>query len=197
MQITILEYDPAWPYAFQRIRDSLSAALDTIPISSIEHVGSTSIPGLAAKPIIDIDIIVEPKYLPATCSALSTNGYTYNPEPRGIDRMSFRYNGHTHDSGATRPTEDGDIRRAVYVNMPDGVALKNHLVVKKVLSESPDLAAEYSEIKRGLAKRQFADIGSYGAAKNAILQKILSKGDFGTDEIAAIRDFNGVQRPGT
>lgn len=197
MQITILEYDPAWPRAFQRIKEELMTALDTIPIISIEHVGSTSVPGLAAKPIIDMDIIVEPKYLPASCSALSTNGYTYNPEPGGIDRMSFRYNKHTHDSGATRPTEDGEIRRAVYVNIPDGVALKNHLVVRKVLSECPELVLEYAEVKRNLAKQPFESIGKYGGAKNAILQKVLSKGDFEDDEVVAIRLFNGVRNTGT
>ncbi|KAM0707255.1 hypothetical protein Q7P35_006586 [Cladosporium inversicolor] len=177
MQITICEYDPAWVYTFQRIKDELLAMLSSVSISGIEHVGSTAIPGLAAKPIIDIDIIVEPKDIPITCALLSTNGYTYNPEPSGIDRMSFRYDKHTHDSGATQPTEDGDIRRAVYVNIPTGESLRDHLLVKSALSKSPELVVEYSEVKRELAKKQFKSIGEYGRAKSAVLQKIMSKGD--------------------
>jgi GrpB-like predicted nucleotidyltransferase (UPF0157 family) len=192
MQITICEYDPAWTHAFQRIKNELLATLKDVPITSIEHVGSTAIPGLAAKPIIDIDIIVEPKYMPITCALLSTNGYTYNPEPWGIDRMSFRYDKHTHDAGATQPTEDGDIRRAVYVNIPTGESLKSHFLVKSALSKFPELVAEYSEIKRELAKKDFSGIGAYGGAKTAILQKIMSKGDLVVYEGFAINQVNGV-----
>jgi GrpB-like predicted nucleotidyltransferase (UPF0157 family) len=190
LQIAVLEYDPEWAYAFQRVRENLLAILDSIPISSIEHVGSTSIPGLAAKPIIDIDIVVEPKYIPMTCALLSTNGYTYNPEPWGIDRMSFRYDKHTHDAGATRPTEDGDIRRAVYVNIPEGEMLRNHLLVRKVLSECPELVVEYSAVKRELAEREWKGIGAYGGAKTAILQKIMARGEL---EIEGVTQRNGVQ----
>lgn len=192
LQINICEYDPAWAHAFQKIKVELLATLTDVPISGIEHVGSTAIPGLAAKPIIDIDIIVEPKYMPITCALLSTNGYTYNPEPWGIDRMSFRYNKHTHDSGATQPTEDGDIRRAVYVNIPTGLSLRSHFLVKSALSKFPELVEEYSEVKRELAKKHFSGIGAYGGAKTAILQKIMSKGDLVAYESFAINQANGV-----
>ena len=190
MQITICEYDPAWTHAFQRIKNELLATLKDVPITSIEHVGSTAIPGLAAKPIIDIDIIVEPKYMPITCALLSTNGYTYNPEPWGIDRMSFRYDKHTHDAGATQPTEDGDIRRAVYVNIPTGESLRDHFLVKTALSKHPDLVAEYSEVKRELVKREFSGIAEYGREKRAVLQKIMSKGDLTDYEVDGVFDFN-------
>lgn len=192
MQITVLEYDPAWAVAFQRIKGSLLATLESIPVSSIEHVGSTSIPGLTAKPIIDIDIVIEPKYIPVTCALLSTNGYTYNPEP-WFDRMSFRYDKHTHDAGATRPTEDGDVRRAVYVNMPDGEMLKNDLLVRKALSGSPELVAEYSGVKRELARREFKGIGEYGGAKRAILQKIMLRGSSGGENGVEVQQSSGTQ----
>jgi GrpB-like predicted nucleotidyltransferase (UPF0157 family) len=193
MQITVLEYNPEWANAFQRIKASLLTILNSIPISSIEHVGSTSIPGLAAKPIIDIDVVVEPKHIPMTCALLSTNGYTYNPEPWGIDRMSFRYDKHTHDAGATRPTEDGDLRRAVYVNIPEGEMLRNHLLVRKVLSGCPELVAEYSEVKRELARREWKGIGAYGGAKTAILERIMARGELDVEENATVRQSNGNQ----
>jgi GrpB-like predicted nucleotidyltransferase (UPF0157 family) len=193
MQITVLEYNPEWANAFQRIKASLLTILNSIPISSIEHVGSTSIPGLAAKPIIDIDVVVEPKHIPMTCALLSTNGYTYNPEPWGIDRMSFRYDKHTHDAGATRPTEDGDLRRAVYVNIPEGEMLRNHLLVRKVLSGCPELVVEYSEVKRELAKREWKGIGAYGGAKTAILERIMARGELDVEENATVRQSNGNQ----
>jgi GrpB-like predicted nucleotidyltransferase (UPF0157 family) len=193
MQITVLEYDPEWANTFQRIKISLLAILDSTPISSIEHVGSTSIPGLAAKPIIDIDIVVEAKHIPMTCALLSTNGYTYNPEPWGIDRMSFRYDKHTHDSGASRPTEDGDIRRAVYVNIPEGEMLRNHLLVRKVLSRCPELVTEYSELKRELAKREWKGIGAYGGAKTKILEKIMARGETESVKGVTVGQPNGAQ----
>lgn len=71
LQIAVLDYDPAWATHFERIKAELLAALSSVPILAIEHVGSTSILGLAAKPIIDIDIVVAPEHYPAAASALS------------------------------------------------------------------------------------------------------------------------------
>ncbi|OAL49762.1 UPF0157-domain-containing protein [Pyrenochaeta sp. DS3sAY3a] len=177
LRVAVIEYDPTWADHFERIKSQLIAALSTVPILSIEHVGSTSIPGLAAKPIIDIDIVVTPQYYPAAASALSYGGYVFKPEPQGIDRMSFRYTVHALDSGATKPTEDGDIRRAVYLTMPDAVSLQNHLTVKRVLLARPDLVEEYANVKRQLAMRTFEGIGDYGAGKSSIIHKILAAGD--------------------
>ena len=165
--------------------------LKDVPTVTIEHVGSTSVPGLVAKPIIDIDIIVEPRYMPAAASALSFGGYIFKPEPRGIDRMSFRYLKHELDSGASKPTEDGDIRRAVYLNMPDGISLANHRVVKQTLLECPDLREKYSNVKVELAKREFQGIGHYGSAKNEILTKIMARSkSLNQDAFDDIAKFN-------
>ncbi len=122
LTITVLPYDPLWSVHFTRISLEITTAFHSslLPTPIIHHVGSTSIPGLSAKPIIDIDIIVQPKHIAQAAAALSFNGYTYKPEPRGIDRMSFKWNGHTHDQGGSRETEDGEIRRLVYLNVPEG-----------------------------------------------------------------------------
>ena len=57
--IEVSEYDPAWPERFERLRAEYARALAAgVPAAAIEHVGSTSVPGLAAKPIIDVDIVV-------------------------------------------------------------------------------------------------------------------------------------------
>ena len=55
--IVVTEYDPAWPARFERLRAEYAAAMDAagVPVVAIEHVGSTSVPGLAAKPVIDCD----------------------------------------------------------------------------------------------------------------------------------------------
>jgi len=190
LKISVVPYDPTWPQAFQRIKLHLSTSLTEVPILNIEHVGSTAIPGLDAKPIIDIDIIVTPEYFPAAAATLSFGGYTYAPKKRGIDRMSFRYNAHTHDPGGRRPTEDGDIRRAVYLNMPKGVSLRNHLAVRSVLSGDKELVEEYSKVKMEVVKLEYKSIGYYGLAKNEIVRKILAKSDLAREELDKIADVN-------
>lgn len=190
MRVSVVAYESSWVEAFERIKDGLIKILESVPAISIEHVGSTAIPNLAAKPIIDVDIIIEPEYLHDASAALSSNGYTFNPEPPGIDRMSFRYDAHTHDSGATRPTEDGDIRRAVYLNVPTGVALRNHLAVRSVLLKAPRLVQQYSELKMQLATKEFNHISDYGSAKTDFLMRILLKSDLVQGELDQILAFN-------
>jgi len=194
LKIQISEYDPTWPAIFERIKESLTAILTAsgVPILAIEHIGSTSVPNLAAKPIIDIDIVVAPTSITAAYQALSFGGYAFNPENTGIDRMSFRWNGHTHDSGASRPTEDGEVRRAVYLNMPGGVSLQNHLAVREVLRRDEGLREEYSEVKRRLAEQEFSGIGAYGGAKSAVLRKILGRSEIGTEAMEGITSVNPV-----
>ena len=112
LKINVIPYDPQWPAQFAEIATSLSSALsDFLPSSAfdIQHVGSTSCPDLPAKPIIDIDIIVAPCHMMEACQSLTAYGYTYAYEPNGIDRMVFRYNAHTLDSGGSKPTEDGSL----------------------------------------------------------------------------------------
>lgn len=191
LQIAIQEYDPAWAHHFQRIRSELAEILVDVSCLSIEHVGSTAIPGLAAKPIIDIDIVVEPRFFPSAASALSYGGYIFKPEPTGIDRMSFRYVAHALDSGAAKPTEDGDIRRAVYLVMPTASSLRNHLAVRKVLLSRPDLVEEYAVVKRQLAKQEFESIGQYVMGKSVVLQKIFAESDLNDGEVNEIAILNG------
>jgi GrpB-like predicted nucleotidyltransferase (UPF0157 family) len=191
LHIAIQEYTPTWAHHFQRIASELATVLTNVPYLSIEHVGSTAIPGLAAKPIIDIDIVVEPRCYAAAASALSYGGYIFKPEPTGIDRMSFRYRAHALDSGAATPTEDGDIRRNVYLVMPAASSLRNHLAVRKILLRRPDLVEEYAQIKRELAARVFQTIGQYVMGKSVVLRKIFAESDLDRSEIEEIAALNG------
>lgn len=61
MGIEVTAYDPDWPIRFEEVAAALRSALADGPEASVEHVGSTSVPGLAAKPILDIDVIVAPR----------------------------------------------------------------------------------------------------------------------------------------
>jgi GrpB-like predicted nucleotidyltransferase (UPF0157 family) len=76
--IEVVEYDPAWPERFDVLRAEYARAMAEagVPVVAIEHVGSTSVPGLAAKPIIDCDIVVRPAGVAAASGVLVSLGFT-------------------------------------------------------------------------------------------------------------------------
>src|ERR671914_719550 len=90
--IEVTEYDPAWPDRFEELRAEYARALADadVPVVAIEHVGSTSVPGLAAKPVIDCDIVVAEPDVTAASGVLVGLGFT----PRGDlgipQRWAFR-----------------------------------------------------------------------------------------------------------
>jgi GrpB-like predicted nucleotidyltransferase (UPF0157 family) len=87
--ITVVDYDPAWPRVFEELRDRYEVALRGVEVFAIEHVGSTSVPGLAAKPVIDVDIIVAREHLADAIAALGLAGFRSLGE-RGIpDRWAL------------------------------------------------------------------------------------------------------------
>jgi GrpB-like predicted nucleotidyltransferase (UPF0157 family) len=75
MRVTIEQHNPAWIIEFQKTKASLETILESIPYQPIEHVGSTSITGLPAKAVLDIDIIVTPEQLTSVREALVRTGY--------------------------------------------------------------------------------------------------------------------------
>jgi GrpB-like predicted nucleotidyltransferase (UPF0157 family) len=189
LTINVLPYDPTWPAAFEKIEAQLQSILSHVPLISIEHVGSTSVPSLPSKPIIDIDIVVSPAHFPAAAHALGKNGHTYNPEPAYMDRLSFRYDAHAHDPGASRPTEDGKIRRAVYLVMPISEQLRNHLIVREVLRRDDGLRAEYGTLKLDLARKGHESIGHYAGAKGDMIKRILEMRRKNKDIVARVEEI--------
>jgi GrpB-like predicted nucleotidyltransferase (UPF0157 family) len=76
--IPVVQYDPAWPQRFEQLRQEYAEAMTAagVPVVAIEHVGSTSVPGLAAKPIIDCDIVVAAQDVPAASQTFTAAGRT-------------------------------------------------------------------------------------------------------------------------
>ncbi len=181
MPIEVVEYDATWPARFAALRAEYAAALAHagVPVVAIEHVGSTSVPGLAAKPVLDIDIVVARDDIDAATAVLAGLGF----EPRGDlgipDRWAFLPPARL---GATH----------TYVVVEGSLALRNHLAVRTVLRSDAALRAEYAEVKRA-AGATAADIEEYIAAKNATLQRILDAGGLSETERAEI---DGQQVPG-
>ena len=178
MAIHVARYDPAWPSLFCTVERDLHEALAGVPIVSIEHVGSTSVPGLAAKPILDIDIIVKRDDVPAAIDALGRIGYTHRGDLGVTGREAFH-------------APDVDPARHVYVCIEGTLHLRNHLAVRQVLRENTALRDRYAAVKLELANDPAMDIDAYLAGKSAVLQEILALSDLTADEKRQILELNG------
>jgi GrpB-like predicted nucleotidyltransferase (UPF0157 family) len=132
--IEVVDYDEQWPAQYEVLRARYQAALSGLPVVSIEHVGSTSVPGLAAKPIIDIDIVVPDDAVDAAIAALASIGY----EPLGEMGVPQRW--------ACR-APPGDIRTNTYVVVDGCLSLRNHVVVRDALLADEALRDQYSAVK--------------------------------------------------
>jgi GrpB-like predicted nucleotidyltransferase (UPF0157 family) len=141
MRFIVQTYDSRWPRDYERIRLDLDEALRDVDLLGIEHVGSTSVPGLAAKPILDIDVVVRAEAVRSAIAALIEVGY----DDRGQLGIPGRH--------ALWAPADG-IARHVYVCVEGCLALRNHLAVRNVLRGDPDLSAEYGAVKLALGDRE-------------------------------------------
>jgi GrpB-like predicted nucleotidyltransferase (UPF0157 family) len=178
VRVEVVPYDPAWPGRFNTIRSELRAALTTVSVVAIEHVGSTSVPALASKPIIDVDVVVARDDVASAVAALELIGYL----PLGDLGVPDRY--------ALRPPDDG-VRRNVYVVVDGSLSLRNHRAVRAALLADGDLRREYGDLKLALSQRDFDNIDDYVAAKSPLLQRILERGgvdERDRDEIAALNE---------
>jgi GrpB-like predicted nucleotidyltransferase (UPF0157 family) len=159
--ITLAGYDPRWPVLFAREDARIRAALGGRAVA-VEHVGSTAVPGLAAKPIIDILLAVpdssdEPAYVPA----LQRAGYVLRArEPGWFEHRMF--NG-----------PDTDINLHVFT--AGAAEIDRMLLFRDWLRANDADRAAYLEVKRDLAGRTWRHVQHYADAKTAIVEQILAR----------------------
>jgi GrpB-like predicted nucleotidyltransferase (UPF0157 family) len=177
--VEVVDWSPHWSEQYDDVAHVLGEALAGVPSARVEHVGSTSVPGLAAKPILDIDVIVEADDVPAAVSALEGAGYVHRGDLGVAGREAFR--------------APGPPRRNVYVCTAGTTNVRNHVAVREVLRTREDLREAYASVKLALAEDPSMDIDTYLAGKSAVLQRVLeASGEFSDDELAAIRRLNGA-----
>ncbi|MGN7976372.1 GrpB family protein [Microbacterium sp. 22195] len=177
MSIQVIPYSDQWPAQFALVAAELAQALDGVPVGSIEHVGSTAVPGLAAKPIIDIDVVVRRPHVAQAIKALETAGYEHVGDLGLADREAFK----APDQGPSRH---------VYVCVEGTLHLRNHLAVRDVLRSDVKLRQRYEAVKLALAGDAEMDIDTYIAGKSAVLQDVLSISDLTAGEKAQILALN-------
>jgi GrpB-like predicted nucleotidyltransferase (UPF0157 family) len=145
---------------------------------AVEHVGSTSVPGLAAKPIIDLDIVIPSRNeLPVIVKRLAALGYAHRGNLGIEDRDAF-----------SEPVNQPE--HHLYVCPRDSLALRNHMVFRNHLRAHPCDAAEYAGLKRRLAEKFSLTIGRYIEGKSAFILSILARYEFSADQLESIRIAN-------
>lgn len=190
MKVTIEPHNPSWILEFQKAKASLEEILKGLEYTSIEHIGSTSIPGLPAKPVIDIDIIIPLSSLTSVRAALSDAGYFDCGEMNVPGRFAFRQPGFGRGDAAFGSHEGGETRRNTYAMIEGCVALRNHLDIKQVLMEDKELREEYGRVKMKLSQRDFTTVGDYVFGKLDILTKILRKAGWEEEDLEEVRRVN-------
>jgi GrpB-like predicted nucleotidyltransferase (UPF0157 family) len=161
-EIVIADYDPAWPDRFDRERGRVVGALGAAALR-IEHIGSTAVPGLAAKPIVDLLVTVEdPDDEAGIVRAMESAGYELRVREPG-HRM-FR-----------TPARD------VHIHLwSDGSPeVERYLSFRDQLRRSPDDRVAYERLKRALATRAWADMNEYAHSKGPLIEAILAKAETG------------------
>ena len=156
--ITIVDHDEAWPGRFEELRRRVETALGA-HILAVEHIGSTSVPGLAAKPIIDLLLTVvnvddEPAYGPALVEA----GFVLRVREPG--HRLFR-------------TPDRDAHLHVYE--PTNSAVADYLSFRDWLRGSAADRDLYAATKRDLARQDWSDMNAYADAKSDVIRAILAR----------------------
>jgi GrpB-like predicted nucleotidyltransferase (UPF0157 family) len=160
--VVVAPYDPAWPATFARIRERIAPALGELAVG-IEHVGSTAVPGLDAKPIVDLDVVVRPEQdLAVVVERLAALGYEHLGDLGILEREAFR-----------APAGDDLPRHHLYVCPAGSAALSAHLILRDELRADPETASEYGALKRDLAARYHADRDAYTEGKTHFITAVL------------------------
>jgi GrpB-like predicted nucleotidyltransferase (UPF0157 family) len=160
-RIQVVDYDPAWPELFRREAGRIRAVLGQ-RVVQLEHVGSTAVPGLAAKPIVDILLVVpDSSDEPAWLADLEATGYTLViREPDWFQHRCLK-------------GPDTNINLHVY--SPGCPEIERYLSFRDRLRGHPEERAHYQRVKRELAERDWAYVQEYADAKTEVVEGILAR----------------------
>lgn len=159
---TVVPYDPAWPAVFTSLRDRIAPALEDLDVR-FEHVGSTSVPGLAAKPIIDLDIVVaSAELVPVVIDRLAGLGYEHQGDLGIVGREAFRQPANLPD-------------HHLYVVVDGSSPYLDHVDLRDQLRADPADAERYARLKQAVAHLLTTDRDAYVNAKADLVRELLAK----------------------
>ena len=158
--VIVVEYNPAWPSEFIRLRDRAQAALGDVAVT-IEHVGSTAVPGLPAKDLIDMVVVVESDDdVNEAIACLATIGYRARGNLGVEGREAFWW-------------PEGEKRHHLYVSPTTSAELHAQVAFRDRLRADPAVARAYVALKRELAARHRNDRLAYTEAKTEFIDAVL------------------------
>ena len=163
-ELALSEYQDTWPRQFLRVAEQLRA-LVPIPGAVLEHIGSTSVPGLCAKPVLDVLLGVSSlAEAEAAIPALASIGFVYRPEHEAAipDRRYF-----------VRPAGQA-LRVHLHAVLLGGLLWRQHLHFRDALRQEPPLREQYAALKRALAATHAGDKAAYTEAKAPFIRQVLA-----------------------
>lgn len=163
-KVTVTPYDEAWRSEFEKIKSEIEVALGDL-IIGIEHVGSTAVPGLSAKPCIDIDVIIKDNsLLSAVICALAGIGYFHEGDLGIRGREAFAYSDKQHL-----------MKHHLYVCPSDSEELRRHILFRDFLRNNSEAAMEYGRVKEEAARLYPNDIEGYIEYKTPCIERLYSR----------------------
>lgn len=164
--IVISDYDPTWPSLFERERTRICGALGLLALA-IEHVGSTAVPGLPSKPIIDllVGVASREKAKQRCIVPIEALGYIYMPE----------YAAWLPGELFFRKGPPGPWTHHLHMMEPSHPRWEARLVFRDYLRAHPEAARTYADIKQGLAASSKDDIEAYRTGKDAFVEQTTAK----------------------
>ncbi|MDC9812866.1 MULTISPECIES: GrpB family protein [Rhizobium] len=157
--VKVVDYDPSWPVLFAEIRAEISTLLGDL-LLSIDHIGSTSVPGLAAKPKVDLDVVtISDEVLPTAIDAVRATDFVFHGDI-GEKRWAF-----------TRDHQGYGFR--LYLCGPGNRAHRERILFRDYLREHPERARAYADLKRRLAVEAGGDWDFYTGGKTGFVSETL------------------------
>ncbi len=160
-KVIVSPYDEAWKSAFEAIKREIESAIGDL-ILGIEHVGSTSVEGMSAKPCIDIDVIIKDySVFDTVVGKLESIGYTHEGDLGIKDREAFKYTNKPHL-----------MKHHLYVCPQYSEELHRHITFRDFLRGNTEAVKKYSLIKENAAKLFPNDIDKYIEYKSPCIEEL-------------------------
>jgi GrpB-like predicted nucleotidyltransferase (UPF0157 family) len=163
-QIVVTDYDPEWPDWFAQVSERVWSHVADLAVR-IDHIGSTAVPGLAAKPVIDADIVVATENdVRAVIERLESNGYRWRGDLGIAGREAFQ-----PDADEALP------RHNLYLVAENNRAHLDHWLLRDLLREDANARQRYGALKRRNAELAQGDIEIYVQAKSGLVEELLAR----------------------
>ncbi len=163
-RVVVAPYEETWKTAFEKIKNEIEAEIGDL-VLGIEHVGSTSVEGMSAKPCIDMDVIIKDySVFDEIVGKLGAIGYIHEGDLGIRNREAFKYTNKPHL-----------MKHHLYVCPQDSEELHRHIIFRDFLRQNIEAVREYSSVKEKAAELYPNDIDQYIAYKSPCIEELYKK----------------------